>query len=154
MPDDDIKKKVVKKKGVYYGSDSTGQNSKWNIQEYVDQRKNRSEQLQSLIGILETFLSFKNWQPPKKLFECICGSALLPLLETTFRSGSLLEMSKDLELVFSFLRVVKVIAEHQVIVPALLDIDPHYQPRQVESIYTLLKQLNDTAKIFLSCLTP
>jgi hypothetical protein len=38
-------------------------------------------------------------------------------------------MSKDMDLVFSYLRVVKVIAQHPALMPTLLDLDPHYQPR-------------------------
>jgi hypothetical protein len=79
-----------------------------------------------LIGILETFLDFKDWNPPKRLLESICASALLPILETNFRSGSLLEMGKEMDLVFCYLRVVRVMAKHRALVPTLMDIDSHY----------------------------
>jgi len=42
-------KKNYKKKGIYYGSDSAGQNTKWNVVEYVESKKARSQQIQSLI---------------------------------------------------------------------------------------------------------
>jgi hypothetical protein len=85
--------------------------------------------LQNLIAILETFLDFTDWTPPKKLLDCICSSALLPLLENAFRSGSLLEMNKERELVFSYLRLVKVMSKHRCLVPCLLDLDRHYIPK-------------------------
>lgn len=131
-PDDeeeDGKKKIIKKKGVGYASDNTGQNARWNTNEYVETKKNRSEQLQSLISILETYMDFRDWQPPKKLLEIICTSALLPLLESTFRSGSLLDMSKDADLFFCQLRLVRVMSHHHALIPCLLDLDPHYQPK-------------------------
>ena len=34
MTEDDYKLKVVKKKGIGYESDNTGQNAKWNVSEY------------------------------------------------------------------------------------------------------------------------
>lgn len=74
-------------------------------------------------------MDFKNWNPPKKLLESICESALLPLLEAAFRSGSLLEMSKEADLMFSYIRLVRVIASHNSLVPCLLNIDPHYSPK-------------------------
>ena len=150
--DEDLKKKIVKKKGVGYASENTGQNARWNTSEYVELKKTRSEYLQSLISILETYLDFQVWQPPKKLQEIICTSALLPLLEATFRSGSLLDMSKDAELFFCQLRLVRVISRHHGLIPCLLDLDAHYQPRQTDSVYALIRKLNDTAHIFLTCL--
>ena len=65
--EDDVKKKIVKKKGVGYASDNTGQNQKWNVNEYHESKKAKSQQLQSLLAILETFLDFKDWKPPHKL---------------------------------------------------------------------------------------
>lgn len=99
------------------------------MSEYQENKKTRSEQLQSLLMILETFLDFKDWKPPRKLLNILCGSALLPLLEASLRSGSLLEISKESELFFSFLKIIKALSKHKDLVPCLLDLDPHYQPR-------------------------
>lgn len=151
--EDDGKKKIVKKKGVGYASDNTGQNQKWNISEYHESKKNQSEQLQSLLGILETFLDFNDWKPPKKFSDLVCTSALLPLIEAAFRSGSLLDMSKDAELFICFLRIAKLFSRHHSLIPLLLDLDPHYVPKQTESIYYLLGNLKDLANIFKSCMT-
>ena len=105
--EEDYKKKIVKKKGVGYASDNTGQNQKWNINEYHETKKQKNEQLKSLLTIFETFLDFKNWKVPQKLMELICSSALLPLLESAFRSGSLLEVSKEADLFFTYLSLKK-----------------------------------------------
>jgi len=39
LDEEDYKKKVVKKKGVGYASDNTGQNQRWNVSEYVQSKK-------------------------------------------------------------------------------------------------------------------
>ncbi|KAL4506801.1 hypothetical protein ABPG72_001222 [Tetrahymena utriculariae] len=151
--EDDGKKKIVQKKGIGYGSDNTGQNQKWNTNDYIESKKARSESLKNLVAVLEAFLDFKNWEPPKLLVEQLMSSALLPLVESSLRSGSLLEMSKDKELVFTYLSLLRVIAKNSCLVPCLLPLDPRYVPKQTESILFLIGQLKDTAKIFLSCMT-
>jgi len=103
LDEEDYKKKVVKKKGVGYASDNTGQNQRWNVSEYVQSKKARNEQLQGMIEILHNFINVKEWHPSKKILNEICESALLPLLEAAFRSASLLEMAKEAELNQSYL---------------------------------------------------
>ncbi len=44
-------------------------------------------------------------------------------------------------------------SQHKILIPALLELDPHYQPKQKDPICNLLKTLKDTAQIFLNCLT-
>lgn len=62
------------------------------------------------------------------------ASALLPLIESSLRSGSLLEMSKDKDLVFTYLSLLKVMSKNSCLVPCLLPVDPRYVPKQTESI--------------------
>jgi len=57
------------------------------------------------------------------------SSALLPLVESSLRSGSLLEMSKDKDLVFTYLSLIKVMAKNSSLVPLLLPLDPRYLPK-------------------------
>jgi len=116
-------------------------------------KKARNEQLQGMIEILHNFINVKEWHPSKKILNEICESALLPLLEAAFRSASLLEMAKEAELNQSFLKLTKAIAHHRGFLPCLLELDPHYQPTQKDSIYKLLSQLKELAQIFLNCLT-
>lgn len=80
------------------------------------------------------------------------SSALLPLVESSLRSGSLLEMSKDKDLVFTYLSLIKVMAKNSSLVPLLLPLDPRYLPKQTDSILSLTGSLRETAKIFLNCM--
>ena len=59
----------------------------------------------------------------------IFESALLPMLEAAFRSGSLLEMSKDSELNQAYLGLTKTISKHKLLAPLLMKIPPNYLPR-------------------------
>ena len=44
-------------------------------------------------------------------------------------------------------------SKHKDLVTCLLNLDPHYQPKQPESILTLLNNLKELANIYLNCLT-
>jgi hypothetical protein len=44
------------------------------------------------------------------------------------------------------------LSENKNLIPYLLDISKDYKPPQTESIYVLLGQLNDGAKIFTNCI--
>jgi hypothetical protein len=68
------------------------------------------------------------------LTKLVLESALLPLLESAFRSGSLLEMSKEAELNTSFLTLTKVLAKHKSLAPLLMPLPDNYLPKQTESI--------------------
>lgn len=52
----------------------------------------------------------------------IFESALLSLLESAFRSGSLLEMSKDYDLNLSYMSLTKTLSKHRNLTPLLLKI--------------------------------
>lgn len=93
--EEDYKKKVVKKKGVGYGGNTS---QKWNVSDYMESKKSVNEQLMGMIEIICNFIQVKNWNPPKQIVHEICCSALLPLLEASFRSASLLDMTKELSL--------------------------------------------------------
>lgn len=56
-------------------------------------------------------------------------SALLPTLESAFRSGSLLEMAKDFELNMAYLEFVQEISNHDTLIDLLMDIGEEYIPR-------------------------
>lgn len=82
----------------------------------------------------------------------ILESALLPALEAGFRSGSLLEMAKDYEIIMAYLEFVQELSNHSTLIDLLLDIGDKYEPRQKETIHSLLKKIGDLSSIFLSCL--
>lgn len=128
-------------------------NSKWNVSEYIDSKKMRNEQLIAMVDILHNFINVKKWDPPQKVIEEFCGSALLPLLEAAFRSASLLEMGKELSLNQAYLKVTRALASQKTLLQCLMDLDQHWQPPQKDSIYSLLTNLKELAQIFLNCLT-
>jgi len=68
------------------------------------------------------------------------------------RAGTLLEISKDPIGFRCVLRVIEMLASHRALVPCLMDLPKSYQPSQVESVFSLLKGLDNTSKIFISCL--
>lgn len=62
-------------------------------------------------------------------------------------------MSKHPEKYRVILKLVRAFARQEQLVHALVPLSPHYQPAQNESIESLLKSLNNTSTIFLSCLS-
>ncbi len=74
----------------------------------------------------------------------------MPLLESAFRSGSLLEMNKESDLTLAFLRLAAAFSCHQSLVPLLLPLPKNFIPPQTESLEQLLNNLRDVAKIYLN----
>ena len=74
-------------------------------------------------------------------------SALLPALESAFRSGSLLEMAKDYEVNMAYLSFVEELSNHSNLIELLLDIGDEFVPRQKESVHGLLKRIGDLSKV-------
>ena len=107
----------------------------------------------NIIEILISFFETKGWVPPTSVAESIYTSALLPIIESALRGGSLLEISKISSVFQGYLKFIRVISEIPSMIPVLMDIPRNYVPRQSESIYSLLKQLESTNRIFLSALT-
>lgn len=91
--DDDGSKKIKRKKGVGYGTESSG-NSKWTTGENSELKKETSEQIRNILTMLANFLDSKEWKVPKSVVEEILCSCLLPLIEAMLRAGTLLEISK------------------------------------------------------------
>lgn len=124
-------KKPSKKQGTGYGSDYTGQNQKWNTQEYIEKKQEQGQQLVILLNILEYF--FDDWQldqdASNEVIRILLSSCLLPLLESAFRSGSLLEMNKEHHLYIAYLHLVKVFARNNHLATLLLPIPQNYLPR-------------------------
>ena len=138
-----------KRKGVGY---TTNVGEVWKVQEYFESKKSKNEQIKIMVDILASFISAKDWKPSKDLLELFAKSPLLMLVENAFRSGSLLEMSKESSIYFSYFDLVKAFSSQRKLVPLLLELDPHYKPTQVEPIYVLLKKLDGLSNIFVTCL--
>jgi len=139
-----------KRKGIGY---TTNVGEVWKVQEYFESNKAKNQQLKIMIDILASFISTKDWKPSKDLQELFAGSPLLTLIENAFRSGSLVEMSKDSIIYFSYFDLIKAFAAQKKLVPLLLELNPCYKPTQIEPVYILLKKLNDLSNIFMTCLS-
>lgn len=82
-----------KKKGTGYGADSHN-NSKWSASEWLETRKNLSQEILRVISIIASFLDCETPLKDLNLGDTIKESCLLPILESALRSGSLLDISK------------------------------------------------------------
>ena len=104
-------KPKAKKKGVGYGTDYGGsfqagpkaQQAEWNVNQFVEKKKMKNEQLVSLLNVLASIFETQGWEPTPAVLKMICESALLPLLESAFRNGSLVDMGKESNLYFALL---------------------------------------------------
>ena len=99
-----------KRKGVGY---TTNVGEVWKVQQYLDAKKLKNDQIKILVDILSSFFYTKEWSPKKQLQELIYTSCLLPLLENALRSGSLLEMTKDFTLYISYFGNILFILFHR-----------------------------------------
>jgi len=105
------KKKPLKKKGVGYGTDygggnfpgSKNQGSDWNVNQFVEKRRMKNDQIIALLNVLASIFETKGWEPPVDVLRMVCESALLPILESAFRNGSLVDMGKESDLYFAYL---------------------------------------------------
>ena len=61
-----------------------------------------------------------------KIKEIFLESALLPVLESALRSGSILEMAKELDVYLAYLNLVEAIATKQHLFGLLMDIGGNY----------------------------
>jgi hypothetical protein len=68
----------------------------------LEKKKQKNQQIKNLIDILSNFFNASDFKPTEKLVTILLNSCLLPLLENAFRSGSLLEMSQEADLYFSY----------------------------------------------------
>jgi hypothetical protein len=66
--------------------------------------------------------------------DLIFESALFPILEAALRSGSLLEMAKEINLFNSYMDLIAELANNRVLSHGLMDIGDDYIPKQRESI--------------------
>ena len=90
----------------------------------------------------------------KNVKEIFLASALLPVLEAALRAGSVLEMAKSLDLYLSYANIVESIATKPNLFGLLLDIGENYEPRQQESLVTLLGAAADMSQVFLDVSDP
>ena len=142
----------IKSKGVGYGSDRTGDNKSWDVASYLEGKKSNSSQIVVIIKLLINFFNTPNFDMNQNLMKLFLESPILPCLESAYRGGTLLELSKDADLYTHYLQLTVVISKNHSLIPLLLDISKDYKPVQTQSVYSLLGALNDGAKIFMNCL--
>ena len=158
--EDSTKKKKVKVTGVGY---STGVGVIWDVNSYLKNKEEKHSQIIKLVDnlcvIAEACQDSDDLQAKAEedveitsivqqhlltdteeieLREMILQSSLLPVLEAAFRSGSILEMAKELKLYMAYLSFTEIIAKKKNLFTLLLDIGPSYIPRQIASIHSLL----------------
>ena len=89
-----------KRKGVGY---STKLGEKFDVGAYLENKKQRADQIKVLIDIVAGFIASKTWKAPIEMLDEILESALLPILESALRNSSFLELSKEAEVYHSYL---------------------------------------------------
>jgi hypothetical protein len=62
------------------------------------------------------------------MIEELLESALLPILESAYRNGSILEISKEAETYHSYLELTRALCKQQNLLPCLIEIDKRYKP--------------------------
>jgi ubiquitin-protein ligase len=141
-----------KTRGVGYGSDKTGDNKSWDVNSYLEGKKSNSSQIVYIIKLLINFFNCQNFIMNENLMKTFLESPILPCLESAFRGGTLLELSKDSELYMTYLEFTVILSKNHSLIPLLLEISKDYKPIQTQSVYELLSMLNDGAKLFMNCL--
>lgn len=101
----------------------------------------------SLLDIIVKFLNYTTWEAPESLITTVIESALLPILETAL-NNSLVDMSKEINLMFGYFKLLKIMSTHKILIPTFFDLDPHYQPKQIHSIQSLLERAKNSALIY------
>ena len=144
------KKRDKNRKGVGYTTD-VGQ--EWNVNSYMKKKESKNSQIADIIGILKGIVMSKELSIKYNLRDLILESALLPVLENAFRSGSILEMAKESELFNSYLDFIKIVCENDELTILLMDIGKEYEPNQLEPVYKLLDKLTGLANIFLTAIS-
>lgn len=98
----DKNKTRAKRHGVGYTSQNKHEQT-FNVTAYLDNKKQRNEQIKTLIDICHNFFKSKTWQATPEVLQIILESPLLPLLESAFRNGSWLDMAKEAPVYHSYM---------------------------------------------------
>ena len=96
----DKQKNLKKPSGVGY---SAKQGETFNVVAYLDNKKQRNEQIKILVDICCNFFTSKEWQASPQVLSIILESPLVPLLESAFRNGSWLDMAKEAPVYHSYM---------------------------------------------------
>ncbi|KRX07628.1 Ubiquitin-conjugating enzyme/RWD-like protein [Pseudocohnilembus persalinus] len=142
------KEKKVVKKGVGYKF--TGKDFDPTV--LLEQNQQKNDQIIQCINILTQFLDCDKWNPPEQLFETLCQSCLLPLLEQALLNGSLVDMSKNCDLNVAYFQLIQKMAKYDQLIKLFQNLSEEYIPLQMNSLKQLLdnnKQIAKNANIIL-----
>jgi len=114
------------KKGVGY---TTGTGTGWDVEAYLELKEAKNSQITQIITILKSCIVGAHDGNKAMLRSLILESALLPALEAALRSGSLLEMAKELDLYLAYLDFVGALSKEEGMFGLLVDIGDAYVPR-------------------------
>ena len=138
--------------GVGYGGSYYGKT--WDVNKYLKDKKSNSNEVIHNIKSLIDYFKNPSFIISNDLMKIILESCMLPCLESAFRGGALLELSKDSELYITYLELAVTLSKNHSLIPLLLEISKDYKPVQNQSVYSLLSSLNESAQIFIKCLKP
>jgi hypothetical protein len=97
----------AKRSGVGY---SSKQGETFNVNAYLENKKQRNDQIKILIDICCNFFTSDEWIADKEVMQIILESPLLPLLESAFRNGSWLDMAKEAPVYHSYMALTRALA--------------------------------------------
>jgi hypothetical protein len=112
------------RKGVGY---SAKQGETFDVAAYLENKKTRNEQIQTLVDILAKLLLSDEWKASNEVAEIILESPLLPLLEHSLQNAWL-DMAKTREVYHSYLSLIRSIASQDKLAKCLNKIGKNYKP--------------------------
>lgn len=119
-------KRDNKRTGVGY---STGIGKIWNVNKYLKTKETKNTQITEIVVILNKILNNNELCEKYGFWDVLIESALIPMLENAFRSGSILELSKEYELYTSYLDFTQVLCKTDYFLPLLMPIGSQYEPK-------------------------
>lgn len=155
-----IVKEIKKRKGVGY--DKEGSGKKWLVNEYFAKKKVRNEFMVHLLKLFNNLFSIQfpsndtpeNMEIRNSLFNTICESCMLPLLESAFKSSSLYEMAKEFELYEQYCQSLLTISRTDEIKALVKPISKTYKPQQLESLISIVKKQETNTSLFMNLSKP
>lgn len=153
--DKDSPKKVPAKKGVGY---TTEVGEVWDVNAYLKMKETKNASLLRVFRIIQKFLEIlaKVKDSDEDYYSgmrvSIIESAVLPTIESALRSGSLLEMAKEMELYQTYIHFIEKLASIPSLFDLILELPDEYEPKQRDSVLALLQKNRNLSEVFIACL--
>ena len=164
--DGEVKEEIKHKAATATAHAFIGSTS-WSVDNYLKTKDDKAKQIIKVLGIMQAVVEtlqdenqtyddhpLLSAKEEKNVKEIFLASSLLPVLEAALRAGTILEMAKDLNMYLAYLSLVEAITTKPSLFGLLLDIGDNYEPKQKESLNTLLSAAADMAQVFLDCMDP